>query len=178
MSCPDPRGEDLEAVLGPARLAYFTPVREYPPLGDRKASALLAAAGLMASVLLLFYQRIGELIRGPDAQSWLVLVLVGTVVGLLLSCSWSAFNALTIPVPSMPRSLAYYPDIAARPLEEYRQEMLALTHREALRAMLDYNYSLSVQSVARFRVVERSFGFLRGAIMLWLLLLMILTLAR
>ena len=39
---------------GAARLAFFTPVREYPPLADRKASVLLAANGLMVTVLLTF----------------------------------------------------------------------------------------------------------------------------
>jgi hypothetical protein len=166
-----------ESLLGAARLAYFTPVREYPPLGDRKAVALLAADGLMASVLLVFSGRIGAIILGKvQPLAWLTGGVLATLATLVLIGAWNAFAALTLPTPPMPDSLAYYPHIAALSPEEYRRRVRSLGHREALRAMLHYNYSLATLSVHKFRLVERSVSCVRGTFELWIVLLALVAL--
>jgi hypothetical protein len=170
---------EAEALLGPARLAYFTPVREYPPLGDRKAAVLLGANGLMVSVLLFFSGPIGRIVEGPSAwKAWLVILVLGPLAILLLLGAWYAFRALTRPIPPMPPSLAYFPDIAALTREEYRRRILALDHRRAVRDMLHYNYSLAVLSVQRFRLVERSLFCSRATFELWIALLLMVTVFR
>lgn len=176
-----PQGDDLEAeaLLGPARLAYFTPVREYPPMGDRKAAMLLGANGLMVSVLLLFSGPIGGIVQGPYPwEARLVVVVLAPLAVLLVLGGWFAFRALTRPIPPMPPSLAYFPDIAALTREEYRRRVLALDHRRALRDMLHYNYSLAVLSVQRFRLVERSFFCSRATFELWIVLLLMIAAFR
>jgi hypothetical protein len=171
---PDDR-DDVRALLGPARLAYFTPVREYPPLGDRKATVLLGANGVMVSVLLFFSGSMGRIVEGPSPwRAWLVVLVLGPLAVLLLLGAWYAFRALTKPTPPMPQSLAYYPDIAALTLEEYRRRLLAVDHRGAMRDMLHYNYSLAVLSVKKFRLVERSLFCSRATFELWVLLLLMI----
>jgi Family of unknown function (DUF5706) len=171
--------DDVATLLGPARLAYFTPVREYPPLGDRKAAVLLGANGLMVSVLLFFSRPIGRIVEGPRPwEARLVVTVLTPLVVLLLLGAWYAFRALTRPIPAMPPSLAYFPDIAALTREEYRRRILALDHRRAVRDMLHYNYSLAVLSVRRFRLVERSLFCSRATFELWILLLLMIAVFR
>jgi pycsar effector protein len=168
---------DWDKILGPARLAYFTPVREYPPLGDRKASILLTANGLLVSVLIFFSEPLAALLTGRDfLQALAVVVLLTPLIALLLIGTWQAFKALVLPVPPMPSSLAFYPDIAGRSREEYVRSMKALTHRQALRDMLHYNYSFAVLSAAKFRMIERAFACLRAAFALWMVLMLRLAL--
>jgi len=58
---------DLGSVLGPARLAYFTPVFEQPTLADRKAMFILGASGLLVTVLMFFAPPLQALRPGcPD----------------------------------------------------------------------------------------------------------------
>jgi hypothetical protein len=51
---PPEYDDDLATVLGPARLAFFTPVFEQPTLADRKAMFILGASGLLVTVLMFF----------------------------------------------------------------------------------------------------------------------------
>jgi hypothetical protein len=103
-----------EPPPGAARLAFFTPIREYPPLADRKASALLAAYGLMVTVLLTFSKAIEAIINGPNAlASYFLLGILIPLSVLILRGAWYAFHALTRPIPPMPDSLAFYPHVAA-----------------------------------------------------------------
>jgi hypothetical protein len=167
---------EIERLLGPARLAYFTPVREYPPLGDRKAVALLAAFGLMTTVLLVFAGRIGAMVeRGWGSPlAWLAGAILAALVSLVMVGARYAFAALVLPIPPMPDSLAFYPHIAALTADEYRRRVLALDHPRALRHMLHYNYSLATLSVAKFRLVERSFRCVRATFELWIALLVLI----
>ncbi len=164
---------------GAARLAYFTPVREYPPLADRKASVLLAAYGLMVTVLFVFAAPTEAILLGP--RPWAVLLMAAILLplsGLILSGSWFAFRALTRPIPPMPESLAFYPHIAGLSPELYRERVKGLDHDRAVTAMLHYNYSLATLSVEKFRLVERSIGCARATFELWMLLLMLVLLLR
>jgi hypothetical protein len=172
-----PGADDREAgaLLGPARLAFFTPVREYPPLGDRKAAVLVGANGLMFSVLLSFTGPIGRVVEGPHPwEARLVVAVLTPLAVLLLLGTWFAFRALTRPIPPMPASLAYFPDIAALTPQEYRRRVLELDYRRAVRDMLHYNYSLAVLSVQRFRLVERSISCARATFELWVVLMLLI----
>jgi hypothetical protein len=168
-----------EPPPGVARLAFFTPVREYPPLADRKASALLAAYGLMVTVLLAFSETIESILTGPNPLATLLLlaVLLPLCVLMLLG-AWNAFRALTRPIPPMPDSLAFYPHIAALSLGSYRDRVKGLDYRSAVTAMLHYNYSLATLSVAKFRLVERSIASARSTFELWVVLLLMIMLFR
>jgi hypothetical protein len=168
-----------EPPPGAARLAFFTPVREYPPLSDRKASVLLAAYGLMVTVLVTFSGPIGAVLAGPNR--WMQVLLVAALfplAGLILRGAWNAFHSLTRPIPPMPDSMAFYPHIAARPLDDYRSGVLGLDHQSAVRAMLHYNYSLATLSVEKFRLVDRSIACARSTFALWAVLLLLILFAR
>ena len=168
---------DLDRFLSVARLAYYTPVREYPPLGDRKAAATLAASGLMITVLLFFAPPIIALVDGPrPVLAAAVGVLIGTVASLLAVAAVNAFHALFLPPPPPPPGLAFYPQIAARDREEYREAVKKVTHAEALDHMLHYNYSLAFQSATKFRMVERSVTCLELTFVFWLALMAVIAL--
>ena len=165
----------VAAVLGPARLAYFTPVHEQPTLADRKAMFILAASGLMASVLLFFSQSLGALARaGGTGASLLVLSLLACVAVLVVIAAVVAYYAYTRPLPPTPDTLALFRTVAARELEAYRAQMLALDHPTALRGMLHHNYSVACLAARKFRLVNRSLKCLRVAIPLWMVLLLAL----
>lgn len=168
--------KELAEVLGPARLAYYAPIHHNPALADRKAAFLLGATGLICTVLLLFSGAIARLLESPWAVlRWGVLLLLVAIGALLLVGAAIAWHAFTFPTPSMPASWAFYRDIAARPREEYAQAVKALGHRQALRDMLHYNYSLAVQGAAKFRIVGQAFKCFRIALILWLIVLLVIS---
>ena len=78
----------------------------------------------------------------------------------------------------MPDSLAFYPHIAAQPLDGYLARVKGLDQDRAVAAMLHYNYSLAVLSVAKFRLVDRSMVTARSTFELWVVLLLIIMLFR
>lgn len=165
--------DDIPAVLGPARLGYFTPVHDQPILADRKAMFILGASSLMASVLLFFSQSLGTLAhsRGDAVGLVAVAALVGLGV-LVLSAAAMAYYAYTRPVPPMPPSFAWFRTIADTSRDEYELKVRALDHAAALRDILHYNYSIAEQATIKFRFVNRSLRCLRVAIPIWMLLLL------
>lgn len=164
---------------GASQLAFYTPVREYPPLADRKASVLLAANGLMVTVLLTFSGAIESIFTGPNRiPVFLMAGILGPLSVLILLGAWNAFRALTRPIPPMPDSLAFYPHIAARSLGDYVGVMEGLDADRAVVAMLHYNYTIATLSVAKFRLVERSLACARATFELWMVLLLIIVLFR
>jgi hypothetical protein len=172
---PPPHDPDLAAVIGPARLAYFTPVHEQPTLADRKAMFILAVSGLIATVLLFFAQPLEALIRGVSpAVSASLVVLLACLGASVLGAALLAYAAYRRPLPPMPPSLALFRNVAAEPLEDYVAAMRSLDHRRALRDMLHYNYSVATLAAQKFRLVNRSLACLRVALPLWMLLLLVL----
>lgn len=168
---------ERDRFLSIARLAYYTPVREYPPLGDRKAAATLAASGLMISVVLFFVQPIIALVEGPRrVVAAAVALLVAAIAGLLVAAAVNAFHALFLPAPPPPPGLAFYPQIAGREREEYRRAVKQVTHAEALDHLLNYNYSLASQSTIKFAMIERAVTCLEITFFLWLALMAVITL--
>lgn len=169
----DPRPE---AVIGPARLAYFTPVHEQPSLADRKAMFILAASGLLLTVLLFFSEPLERLVSGvgrPMNQA-IVLLLVCVVAAVLIAAR-TAYSAYTCPLPPMPPTLAFFRNVAAaESVEAYAAALAQRDHPSALRDMLHYNYSVACLAAEKFRLVNRALSCLRVAIPLWMLLLLIL----
>lgn len=162
-------------LLGPMRLGFFTPVREAPPLADRKACALLAADGLMASVLLPFLDRIYKMIDDPNALiAWPTGIIIVALLALVFFGAWHAFAALNLPVPPMPETPAFYPNIAALAPADYQRLVLGLDEPAALGAILHYNHALSRLSVAKFRRLDRSFACVRATFELWVMLLVLI----
>jgi Family of unknown function (DUF5706) len=169
----------IDPPLGAARLAYFTPVREYPPLADRKSSVLLAAYGLMVTVLLTSSMPIDSILTGPKVwASALLLAILTPLSILILLGAWYAFRALTRPIPAMPESLAFYPHIARNSAEEYSRRVKELDQVRAVEAMLHYNYSLATLCVEKFHLVERSITCARATFEMWVILLLMIVLLR
>jgi hypothetical protein len=175
----DADSETLQ-LLGPARLAYFTPVREYPPLGDKKAAMLLSVNAFMITVTLLFSHRMAELVHRVDPLAWAGRAVLVVWFACMLICAWNAFVALTLPIPSPdlpahePDSLAFFKNIAARRYGQYEEELRAMSHRRALRDMLHYNYSLAVLSAEKFRYIRRAVRYLCLAFGCWIFLMVAL----
>ncbi len=168
--------DDPTSIFGPLRLALFTPVREYPPLGDRKSVALLGFFGMALTVLLFFAEPINNLVEGPSAfESRAVLILLAPITISALIGLWSAFRALTMPIPPMPTSLAFFQHIARWPLEEYQNKVLHIKYGEALRDMLHYNYSLATLSAKKFRLINRSIWCFKVLVPPWIALLLMLS---
>jgi pycsar effector protein len=174
-TAPQPPDPDLAAVIGPARLAYFTPVHEQPTLADRKAMFILAASGLIATVLLFFAHPFEAMVRSVGGVAGAALVaLLLCVAALILVAAMTAYTAYRRPLPPMPPTLAFFRDVAASPLEAYAAAVRTLDHRRAVRDMLHYNYSVATQAARKFRLVNRALSCLRLAIPLWMLLLLVL----
>ncbi len=165
--------------LGALRLAFYTPVREYPPLADRKATILLAANSLMLTVLLFFSGAVERLFR--EGIIWLNILgalEVGCLGFLLAFGSYQAFKALVIPFPKLTDCVTFYGDIAAMPLEEYRRQARGVDYPEALRAMLRYNHAVSVLCVTKFRHVDLSTRCVRATFELWIILIVMISICQ
>jgi hypothetical protein len=106
-----------------------------------------------------------------------VAILLPVLVILLLISAFYSYRATRTGIPDMPLSAAYFKHIARQPLGEYQAFAIELTHPEALRAMLHYNYSVAQQATLKFSRVERSLRFMRVAILLWILLLLVIAVA-
>lgn len=171
--------DEAARLLGPMRLGFFTPVREAPPLADRKACALLAADGLMASVLLGFVDRLIAMVEGPNPLiAWPTAGILAMILALVFFGAWRAFSALYQPMPPMGDTPAFYGNIAALDHEAYARKLLALDERQALEAILRYNHTLAQLSVAKFRHLDRSFAYVRATFELWVLLLILIAVGR
>jgi hypothetical protein len=168
---------ELGEVLGPARLAYFTPVPEYPIIADRKASFLLAASGLMTAVLLFFIQPLGALVRGPRlALAVGVAIALLLIIALLLMAVLFAFRGYVHPMPDMPTSMAFFRHVAPLDRDAYLRTVHGRSHRQAMRDALNYNYSCAVQAAMKFRLVNRALRLMRAAILLFIGVLTVLAL--
>jgi hypothetical protein len=180
MAEPSTKLSEPDILLGAARLAFYTPIRDYPPLADRKASAILAADGLMISVLILFNERLAPMVKVGDGshlfENYLILTLLASFAALLLIGGYCSYRALILPIPPMPHSLAYFNHISSLPLDEYRRRITSHSFREVVRAILDYNYSLARLSVRKFDLVGRSTACVRAEFFLWIILMLALAL--
>src|SRR5947209_18012161 len=92
---PEP---DMQAFVGMARLAYFTPLHEHPTLADRKATFILGANGLLITVLLFFIGPITTLVtRRESFLAIPFLVGLSTLAVLLMAHGrWGYLGYLTL----------------------------------------------------------------------------------
>ena len=170
---------EVRALSGPARLAFFTPAYEQQSLGDRKARFLLTACGLLATTLLFFLERIVAVLHGPHPHvgQFLIGLLAGFGVAVLVSARF-AYRAFIAPTPPMPQSLAYFAHLAAKSREEYVAAMTGLSYRQAVEAMLNYNYTVAVQGAEKFRLVGKSLKWMNAAIPMWMVALVVIAVWR
>jgi len=160
------------------RLAYYCTLREYPSVADEKATALVAANGLMISVLVLFARPVGTLLAQSGWSPALVLLMLAPLGVLLLAGVTDALRVLVMPLPAIPRCLAAFPEVAGLPLARYSEEMRRMDHPQALREILHYNHTVAVLSARKFRLVDRGFACLRIAFGLWLAILLLIAVVR
>ena len=176
---PSDHEAEVRALSGPARLAFFTPAYEQQSLADRKARFLLTACGLLATTLLFFLERIVDLLHAP--RPWVSHLMVALLAGFgvsVLVAARHAYRAFVAPMPPMPKSLAFFGHVAEKSREEYVAGMTGLDYRRAIESMLHYNYSVAIQGAAKFRLVGRSLKWMRAAIPLWMLALVVISIWR
>jgi hypothetical protein len=166
--------DETERLLGPARLAYFTPVREYPPLGDRKSVMVLSLCGLTVTVVCLFWKELEAMLAAAPRERWLVFSVLLAWLTCVLLAAGSSFRALVQPIPPMGRCTAYFRTIAATSLDDYRAALHGLSHRAAMREMLNYNHSIAVLSAEKFRLIGASVSYLCLALGFWMLLMILI----
>lgn len=170
-----PSAPDRPAYAG---LVLYTQVRTYPTVADQKAVALLAAAGLMVSVLIFLSEPLGTVMSGPGvSRALLAMAALPPLVALLVTAVWHATRCLFLAAPAMPPTLAFYADIARGEREEYLAAMRSLGYGRALRELLTFHHAVALLCVTKFRSVERGITCLRLAFFLWLLLLLHVTLS-
>jgi hypothetical protein len=154
-------------------MVQYTPVRQFPAVADGKATALLAAFGLILSAVLLLSRPLGLMIKSSPA--WIALLLtvaLGSLLLLLLAGVVFALRTLALSLPHGPETLAYFQQVAGRNLETYQAEVQAVNHRQGSRELLTYHHTMAVLCAAKFRIVEKGVRCLRGAFFLWLLLML------
>jgi hypothetical protein len=166
---------ELAALAGPVRLAFFTPLHENLSLADRKATFILGTVGLLMTVMLFFLQSIVALAKSPWAPGR-ILFVAGLIVliALFAQAARLAYRGFVAPFPPVPGSLAYFRNIVAHSRDAYHGAMASLDHKAALAAVLEYNYSCSLLSAAKFRAVNGALRCIRVAILLWMLLLAVI----
>jgi hypothetical protein len=165
---------EVERLFGPARLAYFTPVREYPPLGDRKSVMVLSLCGLTVTVVCLFWKELEAVLAAATPQRWLVFSVLLAWLACVVLAAESSFKALVQPIPPMGRCTAYFRTIAATSLDDYCTVLHELSHVAAMREMLNYNYSIAVLSAEKFRLLGASVVYLCLALGFWMLLMVLI----
>jgi hypothetical protein len=165
----------LRCVIGPARLAFFTPITEQPILADRKATFTLAMAGLMITVLMFFLTSVIKLVHSPVMPLRVVsTVMLGALVVLLLLAVQWAYRAYVLAAELSGSSLAFYRDVGARSLEEYQAAMERIRHPDALRSVLMYNHALAVQAAGKYHHANRALRCMRWGIPIWMLMLIVI----
>src|SRR5690348_15401204 len=165
----------LRQVIGPGRLAFFTPITEQPILADRKATFILAMAGLMITVLMFFLTSVVKLVHSPllPLRIGSIAMLVVLMVLLLLAVQW-AYRGYVLAATPVDSSLSFYRNVGAGPIERYQAAMERLRHPDALRAVLLYNHAVAVQAVGKYRHANRALRCMRWAIPIWMLLLIVI----
>lgn len=175
MSAQPQPNPGLGRVIGPGRLAFFTPITEQPILADRKATFILAMAGLMVTVLMFFLTSIVKLVHSPvlPLRAGSIAMLGVLLLLLLLAVQW-AYRGYVLAAKPVDSSLAFYRNVGAGPIERYQAAMERLGYPDALRAVLLYNHAVAVQALGKYRHANRALRCMRWAIPIWMLLLIVI----
>jgi hypothetical protein len=161
---------------GAVRFAGFTPMNEQPALADRKATFVIGAGGLLLSTVLLFIMPLSQFVR-PGFWPVLVLVLSFKLACVTFLGMRVAYRCYTLPVPVRPDNFLFFQNIAAVASEQaYGSQLQGVSERDALRSVLDYNYTMAKLGAAKYRLAGQSLLCLRIAIPLWMLLLIVISL--
>ena len=160
---------------GAMKFASFTPMNEQPGMADRKATFVIGAGGLLLSTVLFFIMPLNQFVR---PGFWPVLILV---LSFMLACVTFlgmriAYRCYTLPVPVRPDNLLFFQNIAAAVSDgAYGSKLQSVSERDALRSVLDYNYTMAKLGAAKYRLAGQSLICLRIAIPLWMFLLIVIS---
>jgi uncharacterized membrane protein len=162
-------------MLGPGRLAFFTPITEQPILADRKASFILAMTGLMTTVLMFFLTSIVKLVHSPTMPLRVcsIMMLACLAVLLILAAQW-AYRGYVLAARPVDSSLAFYRNVGNLSAEEYQSAVRLLSHSDAVHAVLLYNHSVAIQAAGKYRHANRALRCMRWAIPIWMLVLIVI----
>jgi hypothetical protein len=161
---------------GALKFASFTPMNEQPGLADRKATFVIGAGGLLLSTVLFFIMPLNQFVR-PGFWPVMVLVLSFTLACVTFLGMRIAYRCYTLPVPVRPDNLLFFQNIAAATSESiYGSKLESVSEHDALRSVLDYNYTMAKLGAAKYRLAGQSLLCLRIAIPLWMVLLIVISL--
>ena len=161
---------------GAMKFAAFTPMNEQPGLADRKATFVIGAGGLLLSTVLFFIMPLGQFVR-PGFWPIMVLVLSFTMACVTFLGMRIAYRCYTLPVPVRPDNMLFFQNIAAVASESnYGSKLQSVSERDALRSVLDYNYTMARLGAAKYRLAGQALLCLRIAIPIWMLLLIVISL--
>jgi hypothetical protein len=160
--------------VGAIRFASFTPMCDQPALADRKATFVIGAGGLLLSTAMFFAMPLGQFVR-PGFWPGATLVLAFCVACVTLLGIRIAYRCYTMPVPARDANPLFFQNIAAADAPGYAASLEAATERDALRNVLDFNYTMATLGLAKYRLAGQALLCLRVAIPLWMLLLIVLT---
>ena len=161
---------------GAVRFAAFTPMNDQPALADRKAAFVVGAGGILLSTTLLFVMPLSQFTRGYDFSAGMALGLTLAITCVIVIGVRIAYRCYTLPAPPQPANPLFFPDVAARGLDEYSTALRRATEADALRAVLEFNHAMARLGVAKFRLAAKALLCLRVAIPLWVLLLTVVAL--
>jgi hypothetical protein len=161
---------------GAVRFASFTPMNEQPGLADRKATFVIGAGGLLLSTVLFFIMPLSQFVR-PGFWPVLILVLSFTLACVTFLGMRIAYRCYTLPVPVRPDNMLFFQNIAAVASDgAYGTKLQNVSERDALRSVLDYNYTMAKLGAAKYRLAGQSLLCLRIAIPIWMVLLIVISL--
>ena len=160
--------------IGAQRFASFTPMNEQPALADRKATFVIAAGGLLLSTTLFFVMPLSQFVH---AGFWpgLTLVLAFGMAWVTLLGIRIAYRCYTLPTPVRETNPLFFQNIAVESESEYGSSLEAATERDALRNVLDFNYTMAKLGLEKYRLAGQALLCLRIAIPLWMILLVMLS---
>jgi hypothetical protein len=158
---------------GAATFAGFTPMNDQPSLADRKAMFVLAVSGMLLSTLFFFAPRLHTLLK-PEALSLTLLGAILTLIALVVAAGRCAYAAYALAARPMPGNVIFVQNVAGQTLEAFGRDVYRREGTDALLLTLEYNHTMALLGVDKFRRVTRALGYLRVALPIWMLLLLVL----
>jgi hypothetical protein len=159
---------------GAMRFASFTPMNDQPGLADRKATFVIGAGGLLLSTTMFLIMPLDQFVR-PGFWPALALVLAFCLACVTLLGIRIAYRCYTLPVPAREANPLFFQNIAGVSETDYGRSLDNATERDALRNVLEFNYTMATLGLAKYRLAGQALLCLRVAIPLWMLLLTVLT---
>jgi hypothetical protein len=160
---------------GAMRFAGFAPMNDQPGFADRKASFVIAAAGLLLSTTLFLVMPLGQFVRPGGFWATATLALALALAVVTLAAIVVAYRCCMLTAAGRPDNPLFVPNVAARPAAAYAEAVEGKTPRSALHDVLDYNHTMARLGAAKYRLAGLALLCLRVAIPLWVLLLVLVT---